>query len=78
MFYAADNRRFTTLENLNLERVARVISDSPDTLEWTVSGTITEFQGANYLLLSRAVLKSKPQRRSTPKLPDQGTKEQAF
>jgi len=61
MFYSSpDNRRFGTLENLNLERVARVVSETPETLEWTVSGTVSEFQGANYLLVSRAVLKNKP------------------
>ncbi len=65
MFYSAgDNRRLGTLENLNLERIARMVSESPDPLEWTVSGTVTEFQGANYLLVTRAVLKSKPQRRA--------------
>lgn len=64
MFYsAADQRRFGALENLNLERIARMVSDSPDPLQWSVSGTVTEYQGANYLLISRAVLKSKPQRR---------------
>jgi hypothetical protein len=64
MFYSsADSRRLGVLENLNLERIARMVSESPETLEWAVSGTVTEFQGANYLLVSRAVLKSKPQRR---------------
>ena len=63
MFYTADKRRFGTLENLNLERIARMVSDSPDPLQWSVSGTVTEYQGSNYLLVSRAVLKSKPQRR---------------
>lgn len=66
MFYsAADNRRFGTLENLNLERIAGMVSDSTEPLEWNVRGTVTEYQGANYLLISRAVLKSKPQRRTT-------------
>jgi hypothetical protein len=65
MFYSATgNRRFGTLENLNLERIARMVRDSADPLEWSVNGTVTEFQGANYLLVSRAVLKSKPSRRS--------------
>ena len=64
MFYStADKRRFGALENLNLERVGRIVAESTEPLEWNVSGTITEFQGANYLLISRAVLKTKPQRR---------------
>jgi hypothetical protein len=66
MFYASgDSRRFGTLENLNLERISRVISETSEALEWNVSGTVTEFQGTNYLLVSRAILKSKPQRRGT-------------
>ena len=67
MFYASsDNRRFGTLENLNLERISKAVSESSETLEWSVSATVTEFQGTNFLLISRAVLKSKPQRRSGP------------
>jgi hypothetical protein len=66
MFYASgDSRRFGTLENLNLERISRVISETSEALEWNISGTVTEFQGTNYLLVSRAILKSKPQRRGT-------------
>src|SRR5687768_15245816 len=38
MFYAADGeRRFGVLENLNLERVARLVGETPDPLEWSVS-----------------------------------------
>ena len=62
-FYFSDERRFGCLENLNLERVAKVVGENPDALQWIVSGTITEFQGSNYLLISRAVLRSKSQRR---------------
>lgn len=65
MFYLADGgQRLGTLENLNLERVAKLVADSPDPLEWTVSGMVTEFQGVNYLLVERAVLKNRQQRRT--------------
>jgi hypothetical protein len=65
MFYLADTgQRLGTLENLNLERVAKMVGDSPEPLEWNVSGMVTEFQGVNYLLVERAVLKTKLQRRS--------------
>ena len=47
------------LENLNLERIARAITDSADTLEWRVSGTLTEYSGSNYLLVERAILRSR-------------------
>jgi hypothetical protein len=60
MFYAESGVRYGGLENLNLERVASVINENPEQLQWSVSGTITEYRGANYLLVSRATLKSKP------------------
>lgn len=47
--------RFLVLENLGLQRVAEQVSDSPDATGWIVTGLITEFRGARYLLLSRAV-----------------------
>jgi hypothetical protein len=54
--------KFLCLENLCIERVSRVISDSPDQLEWSVSGVITEYRGANYLLATQAVLRTKSDR----------------
>jgi hypothetical protein len=60
MFYSStDNRRFGTLENLNLERITRLVTEGSDAMQWSVTGTVTEFQGANYLLVSRAVVNSK-------------------
>ncbi len=57
-FFLADGRqRYVVLENLNLERIARSIADSPDPLRWSVSGTLTEYRGANYLLVTRVVAK---------------------
>lgn len=47
------------LENLALERVTRVLEESRSDRLWTVHGTITEFRGENYLLLTRAVLSSR-------------------
>ena len=50
---------FLVLENLMLERVANVLADAAGgQLRWSVSGTITEYRGSNYLLLDRAVVKS--------------------
>lgn len=61
LFTTADGTsRFTGLENLNLERIAIAVSESPDPLLWNVTGTVTEFRGTNYLLVTRALLKSKP------------------
>jgi len=59
IFSTADGkRRFIGLENLNLERIARTVADSPQTLQWGVTGTITEYRGTNFLLIHRAILKS--------------------
>ena len=59
VFLTADGkRRLVGLENLSLERVARAIDDTPQTLQWSVSGVITEYRGVNYLLVRRAILKS--------------------
>jgi hypothetical protein len=58
-FVSADNKRsFTTLENRNLERIARTIAENGKQLEWIVSGTISEYRGTDFLLISRAELKS--------------------
>jgi hypothetical protein len=47
--------RFLVLENLGLQRVVEQVTESPEATEWTTSGLITEFRGARYLLLTRAV-----------------------
>lgn len=53
-FVAVDGTNYAGLENLNLERVAKIIAASPDSVEWLVTGTVTEYEGSNYLLISRA------------------------
>ncbi|QDU30120.1 hypothetical protein ETAA8_52390 [Anatilimnocola aggregata] len=58
-FYPSSGREtYRVLENLSLERVGQVLSESRARQEWTVSGVLTEFRGTNYLLLSKAVVKS--------------------
>ena len=44
------------LENLALERISRAIDESQGQRQWIVSGVITEFKGANYLLVTKAVI----------------------
>ena len=51
--------RFVVLENLNLERVARIIAENPDYLKWSVTATVTEYRGANYLFIRKAVLRNR-------------------
>lgn len=60
IFTTSDSRlTMVCLENLNLERVSRAITDNMEQLEWKVTGTLTEYSGANYLLVERAILKSR-------------------
>jgi len=61
---------FIVLENLSLERVTRVLDESGSQLEWSVSGTITEFRASNYLQISRALVKSLPAKGEPRKLAD--------
>jgi hypothetical protein len=62
-FHPADGKnRFLCLENLNSERVARIVTESPEALDWIVQGTITEFRGENYLLITQAVIRTRATR----------------
>ena len=59
----SSKRKLGCLENLGLERIAQVVSDNaPNQLEWTVNGIVTEYRGSNYVLISEAILKTKPSR----------------
>jgi hypothetical protein len=53
-----DKAEFSVLPNLNLERIERLLGDSPERSIWKVTGTITEYRGANWLLISRAARKN--------------------
>ena len=59
-FIDAENREIGGLPNLNLERISRMLqtADEPESITWSVSGTVTEFSGKNYLLISRAVFRA--------------------
>jgi hypothetical protein len=45
------------LENLALERVSNGLIDPRSPNRWIVSGTVTEYRGNNYLLITRAVMR---------------------
>jgi hypothetical protein len=47
--------RFVVLENLNLERVSRILAENPDHLQWNITATVTEYRGANYIFVRKAV-----------------------
>ncbi|MFT5526383.1 MAG: hypothetical protein ACI9G1_003614 [Pirellulaceae bacterium] len=55
----ATDQTFRVLENLALERVSRVMDEKPGKREWNVSGTISEYRGKFYVLLTRAILRTK-------------------
>jgi len=54
-------KRFVGLENLNLQRIVRVIADNPAEMQWDITGTVTEYLGTNFLLVHRAVLRNPAQ-----------------
>lgn len=54
---------FRVLENLALERISRVLSEGQGPSLWTVSGTVMEYRGANFLLVQKAVIRSDEGRR---------------
>ncbi|NLX56660.1 MAG: hypothetical protein GXY58_16250 [Planctomycetaceae bacterium] len=49
------------LENLALERIAAMLENTAGRA-WQVSGTVTEYQGRNYLLIDRAVVRTRSTR----------------
>ncbi len=55
IFYPPEGEPLRVLENLALERVTRVLTESPSDRLWLVSGTITEYRGSHYLLITRAI-----------------------
>ncbi len=68
-FITDQGMEFGGLPNLNLERILRTLKSAEESrsIWWSVSGTVTEFSGRNYLLISRAVYKST----APPPPPDQ-------
>jgi len=58
-FLAAGKQQLIGLENLNLERIQRILTDNTDPLEWLVTGTVAEFRGTNYLFVRRATFKNR-------------------
>ncbi len=59
IFFAQEpDAHYVVLENLALERVAKVVEESGPQLLWSVSGTLSEYRSSNYLMISRAMVKS--------------------
>jgi hypothetical protein len=49
---------YRVLENLALQRVDEYLGANRGTPTWLVSGVMTEFRGGNFLLVSKAVVRS--------------------
>jgi hypothetical protein len=47
---------YRVLENLALQRISQQLDENRGQRQWIVSGLITEFRGANYLLVTKAVV----------------------
>lgn len=58
-FMDGGKRRLIGLENLTLERITQTLIKNPERLQWRVTGTITEYQGNNFLFITHAILKSR-------------------
>lgn len=55
-FLATGNKEsYRILQNLALQRISQSLEDNRAPRQWIVSGTITEFRSANYLLVTKAV-----------------------
>ena len=73
---AGGRESLRVLENLALERIVRELGDARDQRNWSVCGLLTEFKGANYLLVTKALLQTpatptatRPGRTSPPAAP---------
>lgn len=69
VFYPADaDESYKVLENLALERIHKVLEETRagDKPQWIISGTVTEFAGGNYLLVTKAVIKPPAAGRAPP------------
>jgi hypothetical protein len=49
---------YRVLENLQLQRIGQTLDGARGQQPWVVSGVITEFKGANYLLVTKASIQS--------------------
>ena len=66
VFHTSDGKmQLGGLPNLNLERVISTLQDGAGGMVWSVSGLVTEYHGSNFLLITRAVLKSKESSRAS-------------
>jgi hypothetical protein len=54
---AGGKESYRVLENLALERI-RTLDEGAGQRAWVISGIVTEYRGANFLLITKAVLQA--------------------
>ena len=71
IFVDQHGRRLSLLKNLNLQRVVHMprSTRAPDEIQWNISGVVTEFDGENYLLITRIIRKSETSKHGSPANP---------
>ena len=56
IFSEDESERYFCLENLNLDRIMKVVQDNPAQQIWNVDGFYTEFRDENFVSIQRATL----------------------
>ncbi len=56
IFSEDESERYFCLENLNLDRVMKVVQKNPTQQIWNVDGFYTEYHEENFVYIQRAVL----------------------
>ena len=59
LFSEDESERYFCLENLNLDRVMKVIQENPVQQIWNVDGFYTEYREENFVYIQRAVITSR-------------------
>ena len=65
IFSEDESERYFCLENLNLDRIMKVVQDNPAQQIWNVDGFYTEFRDENFAYIQRAALAPPSQSRQT-------------
>jgi len=65
LFSEDESERYLCLENLNLERIMKVVQENPTQQIWNVDGYYTEYREENFVIIQRAVLAPRVQSQQT-------------
>ena len=59
LFSEDESERYFCLENLNLERIIKVVQENPAQQIWNVDGFYTEYREENFVYIQRVVIASR-------------------